>query len=168
MVDRHLFGGLCHSPCHSSASTLSRSSIVLRNRIRAPRLQSGPESPQGFFHLAAWPASRMVFGYLPSSQILNEPKPLCQSPVRGIDVRGTHHGSGTSSRVARSTRPQAAQTALGPATSPVQRPAVHRFVVRRPAGRQPLAYSSGGWPFALRDGPTIRPHRSQIRFSPRF
>jgi len=35
---------------------------------------------QIFTPLAGWPRSRKVFGYLPSPQILNDPKSLYQSP----------------------------------------------------------------------------------------
>jgi hypothetical protein len=41
---------------------------------------STPESHQSFCPLAAWPASKKIFGYFPSRQNLNEPKSLYQSP----------------------------------------------------------------------------------------
>jgi len=46
-----------------------------------------PGERQSFCPLAAWPASKKVFGYFPSPQILNEPKSLYQSPsgASGLD-----------------------------------------------------------------------------------
>src|SRR6202011_6292091 len=43
-------------------------------------LHDAPVERQSFFPLAAWPASKKVFGYFPTPQILNEPKSLYQSP----------------------------------------------------------------------------------------
>ena len=50
------------------------------NRMLARAVDHRARKRQSFCPLAAWPASKKVFGYCPSPQILNEPKSLYQRP----------------------------------------------------------------------------------------
>src|ERR1044071_1792931 len=64
-----------------------------RSRTAAPKyaLSTRSRTRHSFSPLAGCPRSRKVFGYLPSPQILNEPKSFTQGPsgATGSDSRQT-------------------------------------------------------------------------------